>query len=52
MDSGRRGPPGAKVVDLRDKFVLPGLIDCARPSRLATAPAWKALLEDLTDRRR
>ena len=21
-------PPGAKLIDLRDRFVLPGLIDC------------------------
>jgi imidazolonepropionase-like amidohydrolase len=40
-------PPGARVIDLRDKFVLPGLIDCHVHLTMQLGPGQRlALVED------
>ena len=40
-------PPGAKLVDLRDRFVLPGLIDCHVHLTMQLGPRMRlALVED------
>src|ERR1700674_5409229 len=40
-------PPGATVIDLRDRFVLPGLIDCHVHLTMQLGPGQRlALVED------
>lgn len=47
LDGRQAGPAGAKVIDLGDRFVLPGLIDC-HVHLDSDAGGQAALVEDLT----
>lgn len=47
LDGRQPGPAGAKVIDLGDRFVLPGLIDC-HVHLDSDAGGQAALVEDLT----
>lgn len=42
-------PPGAAVVDLSDKFVLPGLIDCHVHLTFQFGPRWRQKLVEDSD---